>query len=300
MQKLWLLVILFASSCGWVDSRFSRIEGGHTEAKFNFGNDGDFSTAALELYGNIAIYLVGVNGTPYSTNMTLGSKFDNSSITLPNGSYRVYAIGWEGDNSGACTAPSPCSPGQGQVRCSSDSLPILNLTGGSASVNLSMSTANCNFTNPTAYTPGMASATDFKQMGIYLCGPSSTLPGSCNTPTSRDVSMELVVYQKQNGEFTVLESLTKKMGCVGSANNGGAGTAKNFPPGNLASADRPFAVRFRLFAAGSGCSGTVFQEFLFSEGLTSYAVAPGAANVYFDYVNGGWGSQTVIKLKAAL
>lgn len=300
MRKYWLLSILLISSCGWVDQRFGRMEGGSTEAHFQFGNGGDFSAQALELYGNIAVYLVGVNGTPYSTNMTLGNKFDNASITLPNGSYRVYAIGWDGDNSGACTAPSPCSPGQGQVRCSSPNLPVLSLTGGTASVNLTMNTANCDFTIPTAYTPGMAAATDFKQMGVYLCGPSSTLPGSCNTPTTRDVSMELVVYQKQNGSFTVIESLTKKMGCIGGANNGGTGTAKNFPVGNPSANDRPFAVRFRLFASGSGCSGTVYQEFLFSEGLTSYAVAPGAANAYFDYVNGGWGSQSVLKLKAAL
>jgi hypothetical protein len=296
MRKICLLALLLLSSCGWVDDRFGRIQGASTEANFKFNQDQEFSTQALELYGNIAIYLVGVNGNPYSTNLVIGNRFEPASITLPNGSYRAYAVGWEGDNSGACTSPSPCSPVQGQARCSDPNAPVVNLTGGRASVNLNLSTSHCDFTVPSVYSEGQAAATDLKPLNVKICGSASSLP-TCNTPgSSWDVSMELVVYQKNGNALSVNEALTKQFGCLTGVANAGAPSAKNFPVGYSSAADRPFTYRFRVFPNGSSCSGALQAEFLFGEGLSAFATAPGSGVSYFDYFNGG-GSHAVLYLK---
>jgi hypothetical protein len=296
MRKVWLILALFLSSCGWVDSRFGRLDTNSTVTTFQFDHGSDFSASALELYGYIAIFLVGIDGNAYSTNMTLGSKFDSGSITLPNGNYRVYAVGWDGDNSGACTAPSPCSPVQGQARCSDPGMPSISLAGGSTTVNLTLNTANCSFTGPSVYSDGQAAEANLKPLNLKLCGSASTLP-SCNTTGSTwDVSMELVVYRKNGAMFEVIESLTKQIGCAAGVGNAGVPTAKNFPAGLASAADRPFAYRFRVYPNGSGCTGTLQAEFLFGEGLAAYATAPGAGVSYFDYSN-GVGSHALLLLK---
>lgn len=300
MRKFFLLVVLFASSCGWVDSRFGRIEGGSTEASFRFNQGSDFSAQALELYGNIAIYIVGVNGNPYSTNLLLGSKFDGASITVPNGPYKVFAIGWDGDNGGACTAPSPCSPVQGQTRCSEPEVAPIQFSGGSTTVNLELSSVHCDQATDTVYSPGQTTPgiSELKPLNIKICGAASTLP-TCNTPgSSWDVSMELVVYQKTGTALSVIEPLTKQIGCAASVNNAGFATAKNFAPGSASFAEHPFAYRFRVYPSGSSCSGTLQAEFLFGEGLANYAMAPGSSVSKFDYYNAG-ASHAQLYLKGA-
>jgi hypothetical protein len=178
-------------------------------------------------------------------------------------------------------------------------MPAVNLTGGAASVNLSLTTSHCDFTVPSMYSVGQAAATDLKPLNVKICGSASTLP-SCNTPgSSWDVSMELVVYQKNGTALSVIESLTEPFGCLTGVANAGSPSAKNFPPGlNATNYDKPFAYRFRVYPNGSSCSGAAQAEFLFGEGLASYTTAPGSAVSYFDYFNGG-GTHAILYLKGA-
>lgn len=298
---LSLLVMIFAlHSCGLVEDRFGRLpEGSTTTTSFVFDREGDYSTQALELYGGIAIYLVGTNGNGFSTNLWLRDKFDRREITVPNGSYRVYAVGWEGDNSGPCATPTPCAPAQNQARCSDPNMPVVNMTGGITNVALNMSTGHCDFANPSVFSPGQATLTNFKSKNLSLCDPSSSpWPANCFTPTpARDVAIELVIYKKNGGAFTVLEGDTKRLECLNNVSNGASASAVRLPTGNPSHADQPFAVRLRLYGNASGCTGAIFGEYLFGLGLAGYSAAPGIATTKLDYLNGGAGNPALLKFK---
>jgi hypothetical protein len=300
MKRISFLALSLAitlSSCGYIDKKYGRSDDADTNLSFNLAGSGHFNALSGELYGGIYVYLVGQNGAP-TANVLMKNVFTLSGITLPNGLYKLYAVGWDGDNSGACTAATPCSPVQNQTHCSDPAGVNVNLTGGSQVVSIALNQSNCTYGSASVFSGGQSSPaiTSIKPLAIMLCGSASSLP-TCNTPGSPwDVKFEIVTYRKDGNSMVINEAETDQIGCATSVSNSSVATGKNFVTGSTSAADRPFAYRFRIYPSSSGCTGTMQAEFLFKEGLENYATSPGSTNSYFDYNNSA-SSHAQLKLK---
>lgn len=279
-----LFFVLVLSSCGKFQDKFSRIQNDRTNLEINTAGDkGALGTMAQELWGRSIVVVVGQDGLAYSRSVIVSDKTEPLSLNLPNGNYKAYAVGWDGDFSGACPNPANCYPVQGQAYCSSPNGIPLSLTGGNSSVTITLSTAGCDFTAATVFTGGQAATTTIKPTNVKVCATASALP-ACTAPgAAHDVQMELLEYEKIGGNLTIFEDKTLSHGCAPSVTESGAGTGKNPPVGF------PFISRFRLYTAASSCGSGLSKTYLFGAGLSGYASSPGSADVYYNYYNAGSG-----------
>ncbi len=296
-KMLFLFAPLLLISCGKFEEKFGRLSGDTTTVHLQAGNASPL--AALELYGRIGVYLVGENGNPFSTNVFLRDRFETVSLQVPNGSYRIYAVGWDGDNSGACSNPVNCSPMQSQTRCTPLSGHLVTLSGGSATVPLVLDDDSCSPTLNSVFSEGASALTSLKPLHVKLCTSASSMP-SCTGPSSTnyDVKMEAVGYVRTGGNMQVLENNTFQIGCATAMfSTPGAQTAKNFPTGSPSAAHKPFAYRFKVYSSNNAtCTGTLLGEYLFPVGLANFAQSPGASTTNFTYDNSA-GSHAAVYLK---
>lgn len=298
VPRLIFLLFSFLAACGPLENAFQRKSDQETRVEFHLQSSASHGTmVAQDLYGSLMIYLWGVDGNPNAASLNLDNKYQSGGLSLPNGPYRAYAVGWGGDNSGPCNSPSPCEPVRGQTFCSDPNGVPINLIGGTVPMTLVMSSANCTYGSPSVFSPGQAAPglSEFKPLQIYICGSGSTLPGTCGVSVPRDVKMEAVVYRRNMSDPIIDESKTKEFGCAPNADETTpASTSKNFMPGNSSHPIRPFVYRFRVYNGGSGCTGAMLGEFLFKGGLdTANSYGPSVAS--FDYYNGG-ASHSLLKL----
>jgi hypothetical protein len=286
---IFILSVCLLSGCGWINKKYGRSDSNSTNLSFNFSKNGGMSTQALELYGGIGIYIVGQNGAP-SSNILISNKFEAASISLPNGLYKIYSVGWDGEySSSPCTVADPCSSVMGQAHCSDPNGVSLNLAGGSTSVSLALSQSNCAFGSASVYSPGQSSPaiSTFKPIKLYACAAPTSLP-TCTAVYSWDVLLETVVYKKDaSGNMVIDETANADMGCHTGVTESGLVTGRNFPASSIGASTKPFAMRARVYNNGSSCTGALIAEYLFKDGVANFASSPGGSDVYFDYYNGG-------------
>lgn len=293
--KVSLILLALLSGCGNFQEKFSRLSNDRTTLQIQTSGgasgDGDsIGPFAKELWGRSYIAIVGQNGLNYSRGLVVPDKTQLMSLSLPNGQYKLYAVGWDGDFGGPCANPNNCYPVEGQAYCSDPNGIVLNLSGGSISITINLAAASCNFTSPTIFTGGQAATTTIKPTSVRVCASSDTLP-SCTAPgASHDVQMELLEYEKAGDEIKINETNSLSHGCAPSVNNTGSNTSKNPPIGF------PFISRFRLYPSGSSCNSVPSKTYLFRSGLVNYGSSPGTSGVYYDYSNAS-SSHTLLLLK---
>jgi len=283
-SRWWVLCsLLLFTACGKFQEKFGRLNSGETTVTVAPRSGEGIQPYAQEMFGKIMLYFVGVNGHQHTESMNLHDRYDTKDFNLPNGSYRVFAIGWDGDNSGPCAAPSPCSTFQGQARCTPSAGVPVQLSGGSLTIPLNFAAANCDFTIPSVYSPGQAGDTNFRGLDVKTC--SSGTGSGCSVGGTQDVAMEVLVYKKTPAGLVIDESQTEKIGCA-QTTGGILLTAKNFPPGNANSAYRPFIYRLQVHTgAGGTCSSAVSKTFLFGNGLHDYPSSSGPNATEFLFIS---------------
>ena len=163
MAVLWW-ACLGLCACG----KFNRIEnGGFTEVKFarSFMSYGD-SIDSMVLDGGVMIYAY---SSSYVTNLKLSSESaaPGASLTLPNGEYSFYAVGYT----------DAAYPLRSSTRCAivGSGTPV-TLDGTSRTITLNMDRSTCAdgaFVNNSSFTHGGTNATEMYEFGrlqMVYCG----------------------------------------------------------------------------------------------------------------------------------
>lgn len=283
MAALWVACLALCA-CG----KFNRLEnGGFTDVKFtrSFMSYGDGFESMATLNGGLMIYAY---SSSYVTNKLLTTEDDaNKSITLPNGQYTFYAVGYT-SASGPLSSNNRCAVvGAG--------VPI-TLDGTAKTVTLNMSQANCadgelvNNTSSFSHGGTSASAGDFGRLQLLYCGTgANTAIGSfvstdtCGysatayqwgqgegTSLSGMMSyrISLPVFKRSGGQYQKLDSgITGNCHYVstGGEQIGAVTDLSRVPLGNSA---KPGAFPVEISAWGaSDCSGTPAAVHYFNDGM---------------------------------
>jgi hypothetical protein len=289
---VWIFVIALLGACGMIRDKFGRLENGSTLLTVKIPQDSMSTSAWPSINGGIMIYIVGVNGSPFATTAPInpgGGSSASVDINVPNGTYKVYALAWDGPSSGNNL--------QGQIGCGQSS-GTGTLTGAPETVNITIGNtpADCSFLSGSvfAYSGYNTMTTNFPAITVRACNQVSTGAGNCsavhvgsfNTNASMLIRMEGYIRNGQNfqrrPEFGIVSNCTT----VGASATYNA--AAILPPGNSSSIDKPFAASVSFFAAtNTSCSGQPDRVIFFPQGFangTSDAVSHVGAggNVYVD------------------
>ena len=130
---LWLVTFsILAAGCGRFKDKFGRIEEERTQVSLE--NDrGALST--LTLNGGILVYFEDKSDSNKFFIFKLNNDSETRSVTVPNGVYKVYAVGFSGSNN--LEGNGYCSLGDGGADVS--------LSGAAKTVTLTFSQSNCSF-----------------------------------------------------------------------------------------------------------------------------------------------------------
>lgn len=298
--------ISFLAACGKITEKFGRIEQGQSKIEFVVPQD----PAAAVLVRGIMIYVYSVNPGGYSTTLKLNSEDDapNRSLQLPNGLYRILALGWNG------ASPLAVNPGAGGLRCAygNGGLPLA-LNGQSETIQLNMSNDGCGFQNSAgtimypadvssyAFTNG-GGIKSFKVASISFCasgaftGAAGTA-SSCTTPSSTYGSaymrVALVGYQRQGDNIQVKPASESFLtDCTAAAT--GVLNMGHIPPGNP-NFPGLFYTKILIYGADSTCASNPIQVLDFRNGFSrndlpnfpTLIYAPGSSVISHFLVNAG-------------
>lgn len=258
-------------SCGKFSDTFKRLKDGETtKVVFKLAGKDGLSTSAL-LPGGIMVWAINDAQTQGSAR-SLDDEFDHSAMFLKNDAYRFFAVGWDGG-----------TPLTGQAKCA---LPVsgapIVLNGGTVTVSLVFNEDNCNFGGDSPFGPAVASAsaTNFNSVDVFLCLNAYPNSGGCTPATGFTGSARLVLEGFDvlgNGELVYRPEYDLQSNCV---NFSGAATLSfatvAFPTGDDASGYPTFPIATVEIYSGTGCSGSLIEEYEYKDGLDHPDYDPGS------------------------
>ena len=170
LLSLSVFGILILAACGNLREKFGRKEGGYT--KVSLSNQ---SRTAATLNGGLMVYFVEV--APKDGGLGFGFQTEtaalNRALAIPNGAYKVYAIGYDG--AANLEGDGFCGYGNGGA--------VVTLSGGATNVNLDISRDTCNFGAGTVFAHGLGSDyTNFDRLTLNFC-INNPFP-TCTTDTA--------------------------------------------------------------------------------------------------------------------
>lgn len=238
--SLLFVATLFLGSCGQY-SRFADRTDGLTTVRFGTGPTN--GPAALTLTGGVMIYAIGEGGLPQRTIKLVdaGNASGSRSLTLPNGSYRFYALGYSAANL------------QGTVACgSANAGEPLALNGTARTVELNLTHTNCQdspFTSSALfYLPGSG----FRPLQLVSCDSvagNATVEAFTATSTCTGGGLE--------GEITNYKSL--KIHLAGFSTAAGAPSAAQLQTADAISSDCIRGSGFPIATNSNAIAGTGAQ-----------------------------------------
>lgn len=282
--QLGVLVVL--SACGKFDEKFGRERGGFSKLEISLPKD----VRAGDLANGVMVYVYNMAENGFSTTIKFDSEDQASAktLSLPNGSYRIFAIGWQAGNIFGDSSTGPkCGTTPGDLP--------LSLQGQSASVNLVMTSAGCQFGMPGGgllYPPSegyaYSSAVNVRTTQYNFCddnGTTGTAPTvSCQNPNTavngKDMRVVLLGFTRSGDSWAPLADSEHIYGACSGAIASGIVSVSYLPPGNSAPGVKGlFSSRIEIFAGGSSCTGTPWKTITFRDGLFGSAGPVNAARI---------------------
>lgn len=270
----FLLFAALASAltgCGKFMDKFSRINGDVTMVHFSSRGGGEFQIAGV-LTGGLMLYFIDQGDTKKGRAFGFASEDElkNSSVLLPNGTYRVYAYGWDGGQKLA--GYSRCALGDG----GSDVV----LSGAARTVTLTLDMASCQFGSDTEFS--MANGADstagnFDLFNLTLCDGSAY---SCSGATvgSWYLRAELLGGIKpSDGLFDENATYSIQSDCSSASSSGTINSNVRLPVGG--SQFSP-PLRIKVFS-DSSCT-TASATFSFLDGIKQYLNAASTSTYILD------------------
>lgn len=270
--KIILLIsplIFLATGCGKLSEKFGRIREGESRVTFALAGDEKNFSSFNTLQGRALVYLVGVNGTNFTTNLELDNETSDYTVVVPNGQYKVYAVGWAGPNSV-----------EGQSYCGfGSSGNVISLQGGATTVPIGMTVGNCDFTNSSIFADaGLTDSTNFSSLSINFCNGITGTP-SCtandNGYGGNYLKFNFDIYRSDSVGYQRLGNF--EFGC-GFINTNNAASSKRIPLGNSSGAfPKIFAVNFSVHT-DSSCTSAPVITFAARNGIRNGASSGAAAS----------------------
>ena len=279
---LVLFVLVGIWGCGMLDN-YGRREGapeGYTQVNFSTPRspvnlmdiDGRGLVQAMSgLPGGVMIYAMGTAANSFATNFFLSDELTRppNPFQLPNGNYKFYAFGFGNLSLGSVK----CGLGEGGGD--------IALTGGSKTINITLSTAGCSAGSPSPF----AAAASFdggqlKPLQVYSCFPNANFDTQhpdygCSGNGNSDngsINVESVQFflsvfiRDPDGSLRMTPpDITRSAFCMNVDSSSGADTGFRFPTGTNASV-LPIPGFLKAFDADS-CGGNLIGGYEFKSGL---------------------------------
>lgn len=270
----WIFVACLLGACGMIRDRWGRQEGGMTKFTVNVSRDELRPQAWPSIGGGIMVYVVGVDGTPFGTTIPLnpaGGSSAQAEISVPNGTYKAYALAWDGAGSNYL---------QGQIGCSnSTSAKTLAGTPENANLTITNTSSECGYLTDSAFSYAGYNVTggNFPVLVIKAC---SSMGGTCigthpsySSGASMLVRMEGYVRNGQSFERRPEFGLAGACATVPAGVSGTASTSLIIPPGHTGGAyDKFLGVSVAFYPSpNTMCSGTPSRLVFFPRGLVNGA-----------------------------
>lgn len=287
----WMLLAVLAAGCGEFRQKFGRNESGMTQVQFALPSDELHASGVL--VRGMMIYMARTDNQ-FVTNLKLSSEDEaaTASITIPNGVYEMFAVGWNG------ASPFQVSGG---LRCAKRSVEdgtAVTLGGGSTTISLVMNNANCELAQSggNVLYPADVAGTPFSSAGnvfntrVKFCANASTgggapSPATCtasgqtNFAIGKRFQAELVTYVRNGGAYQRLPDPSRYiLGDCNAVATTGVLDLGPVPIGDPTDSHGGiFALRLRIHAnADSTCTGAPLQIIDFPEGLSFPSVQYGS------------------------
>lgn len=266
------LILILTSSCGKLSEKFGRLEDeGYTRVYLQEAHN----PLAATLTGGLMVYFLKTHNPDdgYAYGFQSEDSAHTKQVLLPNGSYKVYAFGFTGANIG-----------EGQSRCGfGDGGAVINLSGVSRTVTISMDTSNCNFgaAGPFSSAAGSDTPPYFDALNVTLCS-NNPYPG-CSAVTSGTyyVKFHLLGGQRPtNGSFIQNSSDTISSACSSVLSGGQVTTNTRIPIGGSVLSP-PFSL---TFYSDAGCTSPVTgsSTFTFPDGMSHYQNVASSSSIWVD------------------
>ena len=248
MGKLFLLFPLLLFSCGYIDKKFGRSQG-YSQVTIQQSRNQGLNTSSI-LNGGLIVYAVKEDGSRKAA--SLSNENGSLTITLPNGSYQFYAVGWP-------KVGLESSPPAYNLRCAT--IGPLALTGQSTTVSLTMNSSNCASSSAFASSNAKAGGT-IPNLQFVNCAPTNNVNvgsagGNCEPTKGSFVGsgrVRLLTYEFSSGPL--IENGSLSSGCFSGVFSSGMNIPAPIviPPG-VPGGNSPFATRIEVFSEPD-CAGT--------------------------------------------
>lgn len=261
-----IFLLICCVGCGRLAEKFGRENKGTT--KVNFSAKQSSLAANSILPGKIMIYMLGINGNPYSTTLALNDENDsNTSLSLPNGTYSVYAFGWAGPNTA-----------EGNPRCGfgDNGNPIV-LSGGAKTISLELTAANCAYNADSAFSEAQFSdaSLGFRYLYTKICtGGVAYTTSNCNSPSpayngGNYAKYSLVGYQKIGDDYTLLPGRgIDGIDCI-LISTGAAASVKRIPAGTSIAGYPRFIFLQVTIHSDASCNSAPIRTYQLKEGYAN-------------------------------
>jgi hypothetical protein len=265
-----LALLLFLPACGKYLDRFSRVEGTTIVSVQPAQSPG-----AAILNGGLVVYFV--RQTPEGQNANTGQALGftqeelsaTKSLALPNGSYKIFGLGYLGANSLG-----------GAARCAlGNNGGNFVLSGGDQLISLNFSAAACGFGGASFFSSAegaTGNSGNFDELRFNFCD-SLVSSGTC-TPnasnTTNGIRFSLLAGRKTESSFIVDEASTINSACFAPV----AGTVSGSPAIPIGAETFSLPVRITIYTDNS-CN-TVAASYVFDGGLAELLNPANGASFY--------------------
>ena len=272
LSRIFLLLILGLqfSACGSVDKFFEREAAKNvTTVIIGAQRPHGFSTLATPtiLVGGLFIYALKDDGSRQAGFLNDETGF--LTMTLPNGNYTFYGVGW--------AATNLSSPGSSStyLRCGT-SAPVA-LSGVATNVALAMNASNCTGAQSVFAPPLAQSAGTITNLSLSYCSTYNTLAsvsagGGCQAggaTTFGSFRISMLTYGFAAGASPIVPNGGNSSGCIVASSSPGATTATSVvvPTSVAGITASPFATQLTTYLNNS-CSGPS-TTYTFPNGLAN-------------------------------
>lgn len=269
-----LCVLVFFSACGKLEEKFGRERGGYSKLEISLPK----SVSAGELANGVMVYVYNVAEDGFSTTIKFDSEDQaaTKALTLPNGHYKVFAIGWLAGNIFGDSSNGPkCGTTPGD-------LPI-SLYGQSASVSLVMNAAGCQLglsTGGLLYPPddtqSYSNSVNVRSMQYNFCNdgnltgsePNMSCSNANAAVTGLNIRVVLLGFSRSGDSWAPLPDSEHIYGACSGDISSGVVSVSYIPPGNSAPGVKGlFSSRIDFFNSAANCTGAPLKSITFRDGL---------------------------------
>jgi hypothetical protein len=249
--------VLTLIACGKLNENFGRLHKDYTVV--NFGDERSrLDRTYMPQNGGVMVYIMNTaaGGQGMIVGFTNDTAANNAQVAIPNGTYKIYGLGWEGT-----------SVTGGQARCGygSNGTPV-TLSGGSVNIPIDLTTANCNFGSDSDFSYAADYyAGNFANTTVDLCAGNPYPTCTATSTSSIGLRVTQLAGVGGSGQLPTLNPAGFLVSaCTATSSNG----VFTFGSNLTIPVSSTFAMPVRFdFYGDASCTTSVIRSYQFMDGL---------------------------------